>query len=182
MLFRSIIACTNVIPFFGPFIGGIPVCFITLLADPIKALWIGIFMVAMQQFDGNIMVPLIQGDRIGVPSVWVLIGIIVGGGLFGFVGMLLAVPVFAIIYMLFKEFLEDRLRKKSLPAESAVYQRDDTDKYTDDYVYTDEEKAADEKWLNSLRSKKERKITGAVRKEIKLIEEKAKEKEQKTKQ
>lgn len=182
ILMAVIIACTNVIPFFGPFIGGIPVCFITLLADPIKALWIGIFMVAMQQFDGNIMVPLIQGDRIGVPSVWVLIGIIVGGGLFGFVGMLLAVPVFAIIYMLFKEFLEGRLRKKSLPAESAVYQRDDTDKYTDDYVYTDEEKAADEEWLDSLKPKKERKITGAVKKEIKIIEEKAKEKEQKTKQ
>ena len=91
-------------------------------------------------------------------------------------------PVFAIIYMLFKEFLEGRLRKKSLPAESAVYQRDDSDKYTDDYVYTDEEKAADEEWLDSLKPQKERKITGAVKKEIKIIEEKAKEKEQKTKQ
>ena len=175
LLMAVIIACTNVIPFFGPFIGGIPVCFITLLADPIKALWIGIFMVAMQQFDGNIMVPLIQGDRIGVPSVWVLIGIIVGGGLFGFGGMLLAVPVFAIIYMLFKEFLEGRLRKKALPEDSAVYQRGDTEKYTDDYVYTDEDRAADAEWLETLRSKKESKLTGAVKKEIRNIEEKAKE-------
>ena len=154
ILMAVIIACTNVIPFFGPFLGGIPVCFITLLADPLKALWIAIFMVAMQQFDGNIMVPLIQGDRIGVPSVWVLIGIIVGGGLFGFVGMLLAVPVFAIIYMLFKEFLENKLEKKSLPADSTVYQRDDTEKYTVDYVYTEEERKADEEWLESLRPKK----------------------------
>ena len=110
-----------------------------------------------------------------MPSVWVLIGIIVGGGLFGFGGMLLAVPVFAIIYMLFKEFLEGRLRKKALPEDSAVYQRGDTEKYTDDYVYTDEDRAADAEWLETLRSKKENKLTGAVKKEIRNIEEKAKE-------
>ncbi|MBR5091759.1 MAG: AI-2E family transporter [Ruminiclostridium sp.] len=174
ILMAVIIACTNIIPFFGPFLGGIPVCFITLLADPIKALWIAIFMVAMQQFDGNIMVPLIQGDRIGVPSVWVLIGIIIGGGIFGFVGMLLAVPVFAIIYMLFKEFLEDKLRKKSLPADSAVYQRDDTDKYTVDYVYSEEEQKHDEEWLESIRPKKKH-LSDVVHK-VSEIKEKEKEK------
>ena len=179
ILMAVIIACTNVIPFFGPFIGGIPVCFITLLADPLKALWIGIFMVAMQQFDGNIMVPLIQGDRIGVPSVWVLIGIIIGGGLFGFIGMLLAVPVFAIIYMLFKEFLEGRLRKKALPADSAVYQRDDTDKYTSDYVYTEEEQKADAEYIESLKPKKKKPISDAAHKVVEIIEtEKEKKKEQ----
>ena len=177
ILMAVIIACTNVIPFFGPFLGGIPVCFITLLADPIKALWIAIFMVAMQQFDGNIMVPLIQGDRIGVPSVWVLVGIIIGGGLFGFVGMLLAVPVFAIIYMLFKEFLEGRLRKKSLPEESAIYQRDDTSKYTLDYIYTEEERRADEDWLESLKPQKKKPISDAVHKVAEIIENE-KEKEQ----
>lgn len=173
MLMAVIIACTNVIPFFGPFIGGIPVCFITLLADPWKALWIGIFMVAMQQFDGNIMVPLIQGDRIGVPSVWVLIGIIIGGGLFGFVGMLLAVPVFAIIYMLFKEFLEGKLRRKSMPEPSVVYERDNTDKYINGYVYSDEEKKSDEAWMESLRPKK-KKIEAAIEK---LEKEKSEKKE-----
>ena len=150
ILMAVIIACTNVIPFFGPFIGGIPVCFITLLDDPLKALAMAIFMVAMQQFDGNIMVPLIQGDRIGVPSVWILIGIIIGGGLFGFAGMLLAVPVFAIIYMLIKEFLEDKLKKKNLPVEGAIYERGDTEKYTNDFVYTDEQRLEDEKWVESL--------------------------------
>ncbi len=163
MLMAVIIACTNVIPFFGPFIGGIPVCFITLLDDPWKALWIGIFMVAMQQFDGNIMVPLIQGDRIGVPSVWVLIGIIIGGGLFGFVGMLLAVPVFAIIYMLFKEFLEGKLRKKSMPEPSIVYERADTDKYINGYTYSEEEKKSDEAWMESLKPKK-KKLEAAIEK------------------
>ena len=171
ILMAVIIACTNVIPFFGPFLGGIPVCFITLLADPLKALWIAIFMVAMQQFDGNIMVPLIQGDRIGVPSVWILMGIIVGGGLFGFVGMLLAVPVFAIIYMLFKEFLEDKLHKKSLPVQSAVYQRNDTDKYTVDYVYTEEEQKADEEYLDSLKPKKKH-LTDVVHKVAEDVKDK----------
>ena len=178
ILMAVIIACTNVIPFFGPFLGGIPVCFITLLADPLKALWIAIFMVAMQQFDGNIMVPLIQGDRIGVPSVWVLIGIIIGGGLFGFVGMLLAVPVFAIIYMLFKEFLEGKLRKKSLPEQSIVYERN-TDKYTVDYIYTEEERKNDEEWMESLRPKKKKPISDAAHKVAEIIEtEKEKKKEQ----
>ncbi len=150
LLMAVIIACTNIIPFFGPFLGGIPACFITLLVDPLKAVWLAIFFVVLQQFDGNVMVPLIQGDRIGVPSVWVLVGIIIGGGLFGFAGMLLAVPIFAIIYMLFKEFLEGKLRKKQLPTDGIIYSRSDTDKYVNGYVYTDEERAEDEKWIKIL--------------------------------
>lgn len=150
LLMAVIIACTNIIPFFGPFLGGIPACFITLLVDPLKAVWLAIFFVVLQQFDGNVMVPLIQGDRIGVPSVWVLVGIIIGGGLFGFAGMLLAVPIFAIIYMLFKEFLEGKLRKKQLPTDGIIYSRSDTDKYVNGYVYTEEERAEDEKWIKIL--------------------------------
>ena len=157
LLMATLIACTNVIPFFGPFIGGIPACFLTLLVDPMKAVWFAIFMVAMQQFDGNIMVPLIQGDRIGVPSVWVLVGIIIGGGLFGFAGMLLAVPVLAIIYMLFKEFIAGKLKKKNLPVEGVIYERD-IDKYVDGYEYTEEEKASDIEWIESLSDKSEKKV------------------------
>ena len=153
LLIAVIIACTNVIPFFGPFLGGIPACFITLIVDPLKAVWLAVFFVVLQQFDGNVMVPLIQGDRIGVPSVWVLIGIIIGGGLFGFAGMLLAVPIFAIIYMLFKEFLEGKLRKKQLPTEGIIYSRSDTDKYVSGYVYTEEERKADEKWIEEISEK-----------------------------
>lgn len=144
LLMAVIIACTNIIPFFGPFIGGIPACFIVLLEDPMKAVWFAIFMVVMQQFDGNIMVPLIQGDRTGVPSVWVLIGLIVGGGLFGFAGMLLAVPVFAVMYMLFKEFLNSRLEKKKLPTIGALYSPEKIDRYVDGYSYSEEERLADE--------------------------------------
>ncbi len=157
LLMAVLIACTNVIPFFGPFIGGIPACFLTLLVDPMKAVWFAIFMVAMQQFDGNIMVPLIQGDRIGVPSVWVLVGIIIGGGLFGFAGMLLAVPVLAIIYMLSKEFIAGKLKKKNLPVEGVIYERD-IEKYVDGYEYSEEEKASDKEWIESLSDKSEKKV------------------------
>ena len=157
LLMATLIACTNVIPFFGPFIGGIPACFLTLLVDPMKAVWFAIFMVAMQQFDGNIMVPLIQGDRIGVPSVWVLVGIIIGGGLFGFSGMLLAVPVLAIIYMLFKEFIAGKLKKKNLPVEGVIYERD-IEKYVDGYEYSEEERASDAEWIESISDKSERKF------------------------
>ena len=157
LLMATLIACTNVIPFFGPFIGGIPACFLTLLVDPMKAVWFAIFMVAMQQFDGNIMVPLIQGDRIGVPSVWVLVGIIIGGGLFGFAGMLLAVPVLAIIYMLFKEFIAGKLKKKNLPVDGVIYERD-IDKYVDGYEYSEEERASDKEWIESISDKSERKF------------------------
>lgn len=157
LLMVTLIACTNVIPFFGPFIGGIPACFLTLLVDPMKAVWFAIFMVAMQQFDGNIMVPLIQGDRIGVPSVWVLVGIIIGGGLFGFAGMLLAVPVLAIIYMLFKEFIAGKLKKKNLPVDGVIYERD-IEKYVDGYEYSEEERASDKEWIESISDKSERKF------------------------
>lgn len=154
LLMAVIIACTNIIPFFGPFIGGIPACFIVLLEDPMKAVWFAIFMVVMQQFDGNIMVPLIQGDRTGVPSVWVLIGLIVGGGLFGFAGMLLAVPVFAVLYMLFKEFLNSRLEKKKLPTIGALYSPEKIDRYVDGYAYSEDERLADEERYLSHEDKK----------------------------
>ena len=159
LLMAAIIACTNIIPFFGPFIGGIPACFIVLLEDPMKAVWFAIFMVVLQQFDGNIMVPLIQGDRTGVPSVWVLIGLIIGGGLFDFAGMLLAVPVFAVLYMLFKEFLNSRLEKKCLPVAGALYDPQRIDKYVDGYSYSQEEREADEKWLESMTEPKKTKTT-----------------------
>ncbi len=156
LLMAVIIACTNIIPFFGPFIGGIPACFIVLLEDPMKAVWFAVFMVVMQQIDGNIMVPLIQGDRTGVPSVWVLIGLIVGGGLFGFAGMLLAVPVFAVMYMLFKEFLNSRLERKRLPTIGALYSPEKIDRYVDGFSYSDEERLADEAKYESAESKKSR--------------------------
>lgn len=154
LLMAVIIGCTNIIPFFGPFIGGIPCCFLVLLEDPMKMLWFALFILVLQQVDGNLLKPLLFGETMGLPAMWVLISIVVGGGLFGFAGVLLGVPVFALIYTLAKELLENRLVKKGLPAEGALYNRGDVGKYVDGYEYTEEERKADELWLESHSEKK----------------------------
>ncbi|MDE7361297.1 MAG: AI-2E family transporter [Oscillospiraceae bacterium] len=133
----------NLIPFIGPFIGCIPCCLLLLLSDsPIMALWFVIFDVILQTVDGNIFAPWILGDSTGLPAVWILISIIIGGGLFGMLGMFLGVPVCAVIYMLVKDFVENRLRRRRLPSGTESY-IGDVDYITPDYVY-DEPPAAPE--------------------------------------
>ncbi len=156
ILITIIIAVTNIIPFFGPFLGAIPSVFLVLLTDPVKALWLAIFILALQQVDGNIIKPVLYGETMGLPAIWVLASIIVGGGLFGIGGMLLGVPVFSVIYMLFKEFLSSRLEKKKLPTEGAVYNREDLDKYVDGYEYTEEDKKKDEEWIKTVSEQKKK--------------------------
>ena len=92
LLISVIVGVTNVIPFFGPFIGAIPSVMILLMASPIDAIKFAIFVLALQQFDGNILGPKILGDSTGLSAIWVLVAIIVGGGLFGFAGMVVACP------------------------------------------------------------------------------------------
>lgn len=121
VLISAIIGITNVIPFFGPFIGAIPSALLILLAHPTKVIPFLIFIVALQQFDGNFLGPKILGDSTGLPAFWVLFAIFLGGGLFGFAGMLLGVPTFALIYSLMRTYIENKLEKKNLPL--------DTDKY-----------------------------------------------------
>ncbi len=154
ILITVVIAVTNIIPFFGPFLGGIPCAFLIFLVDPLKALWFAIFIVVLQQVDGNVIKPLLYGETMGLPAIWVLISIIVTGGIFGIPGMLLGVPVFSVIYMLSKEFLDARLSKKNLPCNGALYNRDDIDKFIDGYEYSEAERKKDEKWLESLTEKK----------------------------
>ncbi|OCN05498.1 hypothetical protein A4S06_08585 [Erysipelotrichaceae bacterium MTC7] len=107
-----IVGVTNMIPVFGPFIGAVPGIFILLLVEPIEALYFAIFVFALQQFDGNILGPKILGDKLGIPSFWVLFSVTVGGAIFGFVGMFIGVPVFAAIYYLVKMFVDYRLANK----------------------------------------------------------------------
>lgn len=130
----------NLIPFIGPFIGCIPCCLLLLLSDsPIMALWFVIFDVILQTVDGNIIAPWILGDSTGLPAVWILISIVIGGGLFGMLGMFLGVPVCAVVYMLFKDFVENKLRKRRLPSGTDSYVGD-VDYITSDYVYDEPEK------------------------------------------
>ncbi|OUN84366.1 hypothetical protein B5G03_12820 [Gemmiger sp. An50] len=116
LLISMIVGVTNVIPFFGPFIGAIPSIMILLMASPIDAIKFAIFVLALQQFDGNILGPKILGDSTGLSAIWVLVAIIVGGGLFGFAGMVVGVPTFAVLYSLTSDFLADRLKAKGITA------------------------------------------------------------------
>jgi len=120
-LIATVVGVTNVIPFFGPFIGAIPSIFLILLVNPLQALYFAIFVLALQQLDGNVIGPRILGDTIGIGGFWVLVSITVAGGLFGFGGMLLGVPVFAVIYMLVDDFVRSKLVKKGRPAETQKY-------------------------------------------------------------
>ena len=123
LLVSVIVGVTNVIPFFGPFIGAIPSAFLILLSDPIKCLYFLIFVLLLQQFDGNILGPKILGDSTGLSSFWVLFSILLFGGLMGFVGMIIGVPTFAVIYRLVTEFTTWRLEKKALSGNLNEYDR-----------------------------------------------------------
>jgi len=114
LLLSVIIGITNMIPYFGPFIGAIPAILITLLISPVDALWVSLFIFALQQFDGIILGPKILGDSTGLSPFWVIFSIIVGGALLGVLGMLIGVPTFAVIRTLFNKWVEKRLKKKGL--------------------------------------------------------------------
>lgn len=120
-LVSVIIGVTNIIPFFGPFLGAIPSLFLILLDSPIKALYFLIFILALQQVDGNIIGPKILGDRTGLSSLWVIIAILVGGGFFGIPGMFFAVPVFACLNTFVDFWTSCRLKKQGLPVDINAY-------------------------------------------------------------
>ena len=121
LLVSVIIGVTNIIPFFGPLIGAIPSAFIILLVDPLKALIFVIFIIILQQVDGNIIGPKILGSSIGINGFWVMFSIILGAGLFSFWGMLLGVPVFVVIYTGITILVERKLKKRSLPVDPEDY-------------------------------------------------------------
>ncbi len=121
VLISVIIGVTNVIPFFGPIIGAVPCALLILLNSPIQALYFVILIVVLQQVDGNIIGPRILGNATGLPGFWVIFAIMLGGGLFGFVGMILGCPTFAVIYYIIQMIINYRLKKKDLPVGSENY-------------------------------------------------------------
>jgi predicted PurR-regulated permease PerM len=126
-LISTIVGVTNIIPFFGPFIGAIPSAILICVISPLKALYFLIMILGLQQFDGNILGPKILGDSTGLASFWVMFAIIVGGGLFGVAGMVLGVPTFAIITYYFDRNTGKRLRSRGF--------KEKTDEYIDFNVY-----------------------------------------------
>ena len=120
-LISTIVGITNIIPVFGPFFGAIPSAFLLLLTDPYKCLVFLIFIVILQQVDGNIIGPKILGDSTGLSAFWVLFSLLLFNHLMGFWGMLLGVPLFASFYYLLREFINSRLKKKGLPLATQDY-------------------------------------------------------------
>lgn len=121
LLISVVVGVTNVIPFFGPFIGAIPSIVLLLLVSPIIALQFAVWILVLQQVDGNIIGPKILGQTTGLPSFWVLFSILLFGGLFGIVGMIIAVPTWAIIYRTISRLSEHFLKKKGLEPDSGSY-------------------------------------------------------------
>lgn len=121
LLVSVIVGFTNIIPFFGPYIGGAISVVLILLSEPRKGLIFIVFIIVLQQIDGNLIGPKILGESTGLSSFWVIFSILVGSGLFGFAGMIFGVPTFAVIYHLIKKFVEQRLSKKKLPTDTQAY-------------------------------------------------------------
>lgn len=113
ILITVLVAVTNVIPVFGPFIGAIPSIFLLLMVDPMQAVLFTVFIIVLQQLDGNVIGPKVVGDSIGLPAWWVMFSILIGGGVGGVFGMLAGVPVFAVLYKLISETIEVRRGKRA---------------------------------------------------------------------
>lgn len=114
LLLSIIVGITNIIPYFGPFFGGIVGFFLLILVNPLQALWFGIIIIVLQQFDGNILGPKILGDSTGLSPFWVIFAIIIFGKLFGVIGMFLGVPTFAVIRNIFRRHVNFHYHRKSL--------------------------------------------------------------------
>ena len=121
VLISVIIGVTNIVPFFGPYLGAIPSAVLILMIDPMQCLYFLIFILILQQFDGNILGPKILGDSTGLSSFWVIFSITLFGGIMGVPGMVIGVPTFAVIYALCRRRINRNLKKKNLPTETDEY-------------------------------------------------------------
>lgn len=140
LLVSVIVGVTNVIPFFGPYIGAIPSAILITLSNPIKGLYFLIFVLILQQIDGNIIGPKIIGNSTGLSAFWVVFSILLGGGLFGIPGMILGVPTFAVLYYIVTMLVNHNLERKNLPTATSCY---DEMSYVDTdgtYVHSDKNK------------------------------------------
>ena len=121
VLVSVIVGVTNVIPFFGPYLGAVPSTILIMLADPIKGLYFVIFILVLQQVDGNIIGPKILGDSTGLSSFWVVFAILVGGGILGVPGMIVGVPLLAVVFYMIRNILDYVMEKKDLPQDPASF-------------------------------------------------------------
>ncbi len=121
LLISVIVGVTNVIPFFGAFLGAIIGIVILLMVNPVSAFWFAVFILVLQQLDGNVLGPRILGDSLGISSFWVILAIILGGGLFGVTGMILFIPFFALLYEIASALVRKRLARRGMPTDTQSY-------------------------------------------------------------
>lgn len=166
LLVAVIVGVTNVIPFFGPFIGAIPSAFIILLVDPMKCLIFLVFILILQQFDGNILGPKILGSSTGVNGFWIMFAIIIGGGFFGFMGMLLGVPVFVVIYSGVKNLTRRKLRRSGLPEDYESYENlHHIDPKTGEHIEMPPQPTPEERRAKKAEAREASRAAGAARAE-----------------
>lgn len=123
VLISVIIGITNVIPLFGPWIGGLPCGLLVMLTEPSQTIYFAILILFLQQFDANFLTPKVVGNYIGLPAFWVIVSCLIGGGFFGVLGLILCVPIFGILYHLFSRFLSKKLNNKELPTSTEFYKK-----------------------------------------------------------
>lgn len=143
LLISVVVGVTNVIPFFGPFLGAIPSTIFILVVNPIQALYFVIFIVCLQQLDGNFIGPRILGDATGVSGFWVVVSILVFGSLFGFLGMIIAVPTFAVISMLITSRVNSKLENKGISPDADFLDLDHIDPENNALVHFDQNQGAE---------------------------------------
>lgn len=155
LLISVFIGVTNIIPFFGPFIGAIPSALLILLSDPMQCLWFVIFIVILQQIEGNIIEPKILGITTGISEFWVTFALLLFGGFFGFIGMIIGVPLFAVIYYLCKNFINTRTLRRGLPIPSEQYLNlDKIDEETLEFIPLQEPEARKKRGSDGKKKKK----------------------------
>lgn len=133
LLISVIVGVTNIIPFFGPYLGAIPSAILILMVNPIKCIYFILFILVLQQVDGNFIGPKILGESTGLSGFWVIFSITIFGGIMGVPGMIIGVPFFAVFYAMVKRATNKKLLKKGLPLETSRYR--DVDYIQDDYVF-----------------------------------------------
>lgn len=114
LLISVLVGVTALVPIFGAFIGTIPSAFIIMIIDPVKAIWFIVFIIVLQQIEGNLIYPKVVGESVGLPPIWVMLAMLIGGNTFGLLGMLLGIPTCAVFYKLFREFINKKLNNKNL--------------------------------------------------------------------
>lgn len=156
VLISIILGVTNMIPVFGPIIGAVPSAFLILITSPGKTLIFIIFILILQQIDGNIIAPKIIGNTLGLSPFWIMFAIFLGGGLFGFAGIIIFVPFFAVFYSIVKEIVETKLKRKNLPVSTEHYRHERTEPIINISFFNFSKSRKKNKNINHKSDKKER--------------------------